>query len=144
MVRPLAARRGIRVVATVGTDVTITGNRDRLNEAFLNIMENGLKYNRENGFLNISATADGGNAVVSIKDTGVGIKESDRERIFDRFYRSDTSRSLEGTGLGLSIAKMIIEAHGGCITVESEHGLGSTFTITLSANTPGGEESSRL
>ena len=102
--------------------------------AFLNIIENGLKYNREHGLLEVSAVSNGRNAVVTIRDTGVGIKNEDRERIFDRFYRSDTARNEEGTGLGLSISRTIIEAHGGDIAVESELGKGSTFTVVLPAS----------
>ena len=133
VVRPLAAQRGIRIVTRVGADVTITGDRDRLGEAFLNIMENGLKYNRENGLLDVSSGTDGGNAVVSVRDTGIGIGKADIERVFDRFYRADISRGDEGTGLGLSIARAIIEAHGGEIKLESAEGKGTHCTVVLPA-----------
>jgi signal transduction histidine kinase len=102
-----------------------------LTEVFLNIIENGIKYNRVGGTLEITATKNTDRAEVSIQDTGEGIREGDSEKIFDRFYRADTSRGKEGTGLGLSIAKAIVEAHGGRIKVESEPGKGSCFVLTL-------------
>jgi len=132
--KPVGDQRGIKITATVEPGLKVSGNRDSLTEAFLNIIENGLKYNREHGLLEVSAVSNGRNAVVTIRDTGVGIKNEDRERIFDRFYRSDTARNEEGTGLGLSISRTIIEAHGGDIAVESELGKGSTFTVVLPAS----------
>ena len=131
MVQPFAEKRSIRVVKTLGVDIAIAGNTDNLAEAFLNILENGVKYNNDNGAVEISSTWNGVEAVVSIRDTGVGIRKADQERIFDRFYRADTTRNTDGTGLGLSIAKAIIEAYGGKIALESEPKEGSTFTITL-------------
>jgi signal transduction histidine kinase len=77
---------------------------------------------------------DGGNAVIKVKDTGIGISDQDLPRIFERFYRCDQSRSEAGTGLGLSLARAIARAHGGDITVESRPGEGSTFTATLHAS----------
>ncbi len=133
MVHPLAEKRRVRIVSNLEAAVEIAGNRDSLTEAFLNVIENGVKYNRENGLLEVSAARDGAKAVVEIRDTGVGIQDGEVERIFDRFYRADTPRSGECTGLGLSIAKTIIEAHGGEITVKSEPGKGSTFMIALPA-----------
>ena len=129
--KPVADHRGVQIAATFEAGFKVSGNRESLTETFLNIIENGLKYNRENGLLKVSAVSNGRNAVVTIRDTGFGIKKEDSERIFDRFYRSDTARNEEGTGLGLSIAKAIIEAHGGEIAVESELGEGSTFTVVL-------------
>ena len=134
IMKPVGDQRGIKITATVEPGLKVSGNRDSLTEAFLNIIENGLKYNREHGLLEVSAVSNGRNAVVTIRDTGVGIKNEDRERIFDRFYRSDTARNEEGTGLGLSISRTIIEAHGGDIAVESELGKGSTFTVVLPAS----------
>jgi len=131
MVQPFAEKMSIRVVKTLGVDISIAGNTDNLAEAFLNILENGVKYNNDNGVVEISSTWNGVEAVVSIRDTGVGIRKADQERIFDRFYRADTTRNTDGTGLGLSIAKEIIEAYNGKIALESGPREGSTFTITL-------------
>ncbi len=131
MVRPFAEKRSIRVETMPGDDMAIAGNSESLTEALFNLLENGVKYNRDNGVLEVSTAGDGGQAVVSIRDTGVGIGKADAQRIFDRFYRADAARGADGTGLGLSIAKAVIEAHGGTITLESEPGHGSTFTVTL-------------
>jgi len=131
LMKPLAEKRRITVTANFEDNITVAGNRDSLMEAFLNILENGVKYNRDNGALEVSVSSKGEKAFVSFKDTGTGIKKEDLHRVFDRFYRSDSARSAGGTGLGLSIAKAVIEAHGGEITVESEQGKGSTFTVVL-------------
>ncbi|MDH4231320.1 MAG: ATP-binding protein [Nitrospirota bacterium] len=130
MTKPLAEKRRISVTATLEDDITIAGNRDSLAEAFLNILENGVNYNRDNGALEVSVKRKEEKAFVSFKDTGVGIQRENLRRVFDRFYRADSARS-EGTGLGLSIARSVIEAHGGEITVESEPGKGSIFTVAL-------------
>jgi len=129
--RSLAEKRLISVTETLEDDITVAGNRDSLIEAFLNILENGVKYNRDKGALEVSVNSKGEKTFVSFKDTGAGIKKEDLHRVFDRFYRADSVRSAEGTGLGLSIAKSVIEAHGGEITVESEQSKGSTFTVVL-------------
>ena len=134
IMKPVADQKGVQVTAAFEAGLTVSGNRESITEAFLNLIENGLKYNRDSGILRVSAVSKGREAVVTIRDTGVGIKNEDRERIFDRFYRSDTARNEEGTGLGLSISRTIIEAHGGDIAVESELGKGSTFTVVLPAS----------
>lgn len=133
MVHPFVENRAIRVEAQLGDDLTIAGDAGSLTEALLNILENGVKYNRDHGLLAVSTARSGADAVVTIRDTGVGIGTADAQRIFDRFYRADAARSADGSGLGLSIAKAVIEAHGGRISLESEPGQGSTFTVTLSA-----------
>ena len=94
-------------------------------------MENAIQYSRPGGTIEIAVRADDREAVVTVADTGVGIPTRDRDRIFERFYRVDRARSREtgGTGLGLSIVKHVVENHGGNVTVESELGRGSTFTV---------------
>ena len=131
MVHPFLKQKSLELLTRLGDDVTIAGNLDSLTEAIFNILENGVKYNRDNGVLEVSTASSGGEVIVSIRDTGFGIASRDAERIFDRFYRADAERNAEGTGLGLSIAKAIIEAHGGRISVESELGQGSTFKVVL-------------
>lgn len=131
MTLPLAQKKAITIKTSFDGDINIPGDKDRLIEAFLNITENAVNYNRENGVVEISAGEKDSKAKILISDTGSGIKANDLERIFERFYRSDTSRNTEGTGLGLSITRAIIEMHGGTIEIESESGKGSCFTITL-------------
>lgn len=106
---------------------------DRIWEAIYNITDNAIKYTRENGTVKISLKDDSNEIAVSISDSGVGIPEEERDKIFDRFYRIDDSRARDtgGTGLGLAIAKEAVLLHGGRIEVgESEYG-GSEFTVYL-------------
>jgi hypothetical protein len=127
----LAKEKQVKIINKIPEDIHILGDRDMLSEVFLNIIENGIKYNRAGGTVEITATKNTDSADVSIQDTGEGIREGDSEKIFNRFYRADTSRSKEGTGLGLSIAMAIIEAHGGRIQVKSGLDSGSCFILTL-------------
>lgn len=127
----LAERKHVTVNASIESGINIFGDKGRLTEAFLNIIQNGIIYSKENGSVNISAARASNYIITSIEDTGVGIKEDELDKIFERFYRSDASRSSEGTGLGLSIAKAIIQAHRGSISVRSEIGKGSCFSIIL-------------
>jgi two-component system phosphate regulon sensor histidine kinase PhoR len=131
MAQPLAEKRRVRVITNIGSDITIEGDGDRLTEAFLNIIENGVKYGHDSGSVKVLVREDSGKAVVTVRDGGTGIRKEDMERIYDRFFRADSSRDTEGTGLGLSIAKAIIEAHGGQIIIQSEWGKGTTSSVTL-------------
>ena len=102
-------------------------------QVLLNLIENGIKYNKKCGSISISAKEDGNFVRVNVSDTGIGIPEEDLPRIFERFYRVDKARSRElgGTGLGLSIVKHIVQAHNGEVSVVSELEKGSTFSFTL-------------
>lgn len=131
LTKPLADKKLIDIRTSLEEDINIHGDKDRLAEAFLNIIENSVKYNKEHGVVEVSVIKKEGHASISVKDTGMGIKEADLGNIFERFYRADTTRSMEGTGLGLSIAKTIIEMHSGNTKAESELGKGSCFTVTL-------------
>ncbi len=95
-----------------------------------NLISNAIKFTDEGGVF-ISLKADGKNAIVSVSDTGCGIDNETGTRIFDKFYQGDTSRKSQGNGLGLALVKKVIDVLGGEISVESEIGKGSTFTITL-------------
>lgn len=127
----LAEKKQIQIKKHIPGDAPVNGDSDSLTEMFLNLIENAVKYSEEKGSVEISLVSNGHYASVEIRDDGRGIREEELGRIFDRFYRADTSRSSEGTGLGLSIARAIAEIHGGKITVNSEVGKGSSFTIIL-------------
>jgi len=111
------------------------GNGEDLARALGNLVENAVKYTREGGSVRVSASDETQRVVVVIEDNGLGISQEDLPRIFERFYRSDRSRSREmgGTGLGLSIVKHIVQAHGGTVDVNSRLGAGSKFTVSLPA-----------
>jgi signal transduction histidine kinase len=123
-----------KIALEMGTfeEVTVIGDKARLQQLFTNLIDNAIKYTSK-GSIHITVKKDEGAALVKIKDTGIGIPEEERERIFKRFYRVDKSRSREtgGVGLGLSIADWIANAHHGRIEVDSKLNEGSTFTVYL-------------
>jgi two-component system phosphate regulon sensor histidine kinase PhoR len=102
----------------------------RLEQVLVNLIHNAVKFSRPGGEIVLSAEPDDHGVCIAVRDTGVGIPADDLPRIFERFYKSDRSRSGGGTGLGLSIARHVIEAHQGKIWVESVEGQGSTFYFT--------------
>lgn len=131
MTAQLAEERQVAVTAAIDETLVVMGSRVGLSEALLNLIENAVRYNVEKGSVTVFAAREGGKAVITISDTGIGIRESDLARVFERFYRADTVRSMDGTGLGLSIVKSVVEAHGGAITVRSEPDKGCKFTVVL-------------
>ena len=117
----------------------IYADKERIEQVLINIMSNSVKYTPDGGKISVQASKrDDNNIEIVISDNGIGIPKEDVERIFERFYRVEKSRTSEtgGTGLGLAIAKEIINAHAGDITIESELDHGTTVTITLPVNTP--------
>ena len=115
----------------------MVGDRTHLIMAFHNLIENAINYSPVDTKVSVSTTLENGIVTISISDQGIGIPESEIERIFERFYRVDPARSREtgGTGLGLSIVKHIATKHGGEISVWSAENVGSTFSIRLPAQT---------
>jgi len=113
----------------------VMGDRDRLEQVVVNLLDNAIKYTPAGGSVSISAVDLGGEVRVDVSDTGIGIPEDDISRIFERFYRVDKARSraLGGTGLGLAIVKHIIQGHNGRLEVRSRLGRGSTFSIFMAA-----------
>ena len=111
----------------------VRGDRDRLKQLFLNLIENAIKYTPALGSVRVGVANRGGEAVVEIHDTGVGISADDLPRVFERFYRADPARSRDpgGSGLGLSIAQWIAREHGGSIHIASRVGVGTTVTVRL-------------
>ena len=130
--RILAEQKGIHLQMDRIQEVTIMGDKVRLQQLFTNLIDNAIKYTFE-GSIRITVEKDQQNAVVHVMDTGIGIAQGEKEKIFKRFYRVDKSRSQEsgGVGLGLSIAEWIVHAHRGRIEVESELNRGSTLTVHL-------------
>ncbi len=109
----------------------ITGDETLLIRMVNNLVSNAIRYNRPGGSAEVSLRKRGKYAVLTVRDTGIGIRREDLGQIFNRFYRADRSRSSEGTGLGLSMAAWIARVHGGSIRAESVYGEGSVFTAEL-------------
>jgi len=111
----------------------VFGNTESLEQVFLNLIDNGIRYNKDGGTLSIRTTIENGYVIVEISDTGIGIPKDKLPFIFEQFYqvKGDKSQKTYGTGLGLSIVKKIVEAHSGIIKVTSEPGKGSTFKVFL-------------
>jgi two-component system OmpR family sensor kinase len=125
--------RGIKVTLGAEDQAIIIGDRDRLKQVLLNLVDNAIKYTPQGGEVTLSLTKDSTWVKIAVQDTGIGIAPDHIPNLFDRFYRVDKARSRDagGSGLGLAIAKSVVEAHNGKITVESEVGKGSTFTVWL-------------
>ncbi|MEK7773652.1 MAG: ATP-binding protein [Deltaproteobacteria bacterium] len=134
IIEPSAERRSV-VISLNAAPVVVKADREGLIQVFTNIVENAIKYNVENGRIDIGITESNGVAEVRVRDTGIGMPAGEIDKIFDRFYRVDASRNVTvGSGLGLSIVRSIIEAHGGRVEVKSEPGKGSVFTVYLPVN----------
>jgi two-component system, OmpR family, phosphate regulon sensor histidine kinase PhoR len=105
----------------------------RIAQLLGNLISNAVKFTPEGGRIDVSLGTEGDHALLAVADTGLGIPAADRERIFERFFRSAsaTRQVIPGTGLGLTITRAIVDAHNGTITVDSQEGKGSTFTVRL-------------
>ena len=133
---PTANRENVKLTLSPRTaveDITIVGDQDRLNQVIINLVENAIKYNRPGGRVDVGYAKLGHSIKIHVSDTGNGIESEHISRLFERFYRVDKerSRAVGGTGLGLAIVKHIVEAHKSKIEVESEVGVGSTFSFCL-------------
>jgi two-component system phosphate regulon sensor histidine kinase PhoR len=129
-----AAMRKVHLEWGTVEDLQVMGNKIKLEQAFVNLLDNAVKFNRGGGEVWVEAgRSPGGRVAISIADSGIGIPSEDLPRIFERFYRVDKARSREvgGTGLGLSIVKHVIEQMQGSVSVESQLNKGSRFTVVL-------------
>jgi two-component system phosphate regulon sensor histidine kinase PhoR len=129
-----AESKGLRIRVEVPAGLpAVRGDAVQLGEVLQNLVDNALQYTPPGGRIDVTAYSNGQEVIFTVADTGIGIPETDLERIFERFYRVDTARSHEagGTGLGLSIARHIVDAHGGRIWVESAVGQGSRFRFSI-------------
>lgn len=131
---PLINDKGHNVVVDADPDLRPAAvDADRMTQILTNLVSNAVKYTPSGGTIRISLHNDADTVVASVRDTGVGLDENDLHQIFTRFFRSRnrTTREVPGTGLGLSITRMLVEMHGGTITIQSAPGEGSTFTVTM-------------
>jgi heavy metal sensor kinase len=132
-----AEDKGLTLVCSADQNTGLYGDLRLIQRMIANLLDNAIKYTPASGRIDVKATAGVDRSVhITVQDTGPGISARDRAHIFERFYRCDPSRSQPGTGLGLSFARAVARAHNGEITVASTPGEGSTFTVTLSQNTP--------
>lgn len=133
MLEEVAARKDVKIHWNIDNSAKMQVNKDRIKQLLINIIDNAVKYNYENGeiFVNVARSVSG--IEIRIKDTGIGIAEENLTRIFERFYRVDKgrSRSMGGTGLGLSIVKHIVNLYNGTIKINSTVGKGTEFIINL-------------
>ena len=140
------AVKGLQVIAdnnnvdldlNIGNDVALYVDELKLSIAVVNLVENAIKYTDSGGHVLVSVFSKGSQAFVEVKDNGPGIPKDELERIFERFYRVDKARARKtgGTGLGLHISQRIVRLHGGEITVASDYGKGSTFTLMVPIKT---------
>jgi two-component system sensor histidine kinase SenX3 len=128
-----AESKNIQIVIGGRADAKVYGDQDLLVTALRNLIDNAIRYSPENTRVGIGVRSKEGLVSVSVTDQGEGLSPEDQERVFERFYRVDAARSRHtgGTGLGLSIVKHVVSNHGGEVTLWSQPGQGSTFTLRL-------------
>jgi signal transduction histidine kinase len=133
LVRERAGRHGIALHVTTDERVgQVRADERKIRQVILNLLSNAIKFTPEGGRIDVRAGPGDGIVEVSVSDTGVGIAPEDQEAIFEEFRQVGTAaQKVEGTGLGLALSRKFIELHGGRIWVESEVGVGSTFTFTI-------------
>jgi two-component system, sensor histidine kinase and response regulator len=131
--RPQAERKHISLILSTAPVPQFSMDPVRIAQLLGNLVSNAIKFTPPGGKVEVRLGPDGDQAVLAVADTGIGIPAADREAVFERFFRTEaaTRRAIQGTGLGLTVTKAIVEAHQGSITVTSEEGHGSTFTVFL-------------
>jgi heavy metal sensor kinase len=130
-VNVLAKERGITMKSSGASDILIRGDEELLRRLMLNLLQNAVQHSPTHGVVSVDVRPNGSRVSVRVSDSGAGIPEADRARIFDRFVQLDPSRRAEGAGLGLPIARWIAEAHDGSLSLESTGPAGSTFCVVL-------------
>lgn len=127
----LATPKNITIKSRISPNIQVFGKPDKLGQAILNLLDNSIKYTKNNGQIYLNLSVHNNQAIIQIKDNGAGIGESDLPRIFERFYRGSKTNKTLGSGLGLAISTSIIHAHHGEIAVKSDVGKGTVFTVSL-------------
>jgi signal transduction histidine kinase len=132
LVRERAARQRLSVTVKISDGVgDVWADEVKLKQVVVNLLTNAVKFTPVGGSVDVDARVVGEEAIVSVRDTGVGIAAEDQERIFEAFQRGDRRASVEGTGLGLTLSKRFVELHGGRMWVQSAVGEGSTFGFAI-------------
>ena len=131
--RPLAEEKDITLTLATSPLPLLAGDRARLAQLLDNLVSNAIKFTPEGGRVDVRASSARGNAVLEVRDTGMGISADEQEQVFERFFRTSraTEQAIQGTGLGLAISKAIVHAHGGRITLASNEGEGATFRVVI-------------
>ncbi len=129
-----AREKGVSIRLDAGGTVYMNGDELLLRELLFNLTQNAIRHTPSGGEVTLGLSVKGGGIELFVADTGIGIPSDEKDRIFDRFYQIDRSRSNKGRGLGLSICKSVVEAHFGTIQVESTLGRGSRFTVSFSSS----------
>ena len=124
-------RKGLQIEASLDEAVAVTADRELLSLVWNNLISNAVKFTEPGGTISLSLKAEGEFAIVRVSDTGCGISSEVGKHIFEKFYQGDTSHAAQGNGLGLALVKRVIDIVGGDISVSSEVGKGSTFTVKL-------------
>jgi signal transduction histidine kinase len=130
----LAADRHISVRSSIADDVSVIGDEQLLRRLIVNLLQNAVQHTPAGGSVSLDVQADARDVRIRVTDSGPGIADDDRARIFERFVQLDASRRSSGAGLGLTIARWIAEAHGGTLNVESTSPQGSTFCLALAVS----------
>jgi signal transduction histidine kinase len=130
--RATTEEKGLSFEVDIEEGLTVRADGDRLAQAFSNLISNAVKYTEE-GSVMVRAGKEDRKAMIEVEDTGIGMSQEEIEQLFTRFFQADGTyiRRAGGTGLGLFLAKAIVDRHGGKISVKSEPGMGSTFTVIL-------------
>jgi two-component system phosphate regulon sensor histidine kinase PhoR len=136
--RLFADRQGVELAVDAAPDIPhVRGDEDRLGQVLVNLLHNAVKFSPDGGPVSVTVRHDDGQVITSVRDRGIGIPRAAQARVFERFYKVDRARARGGgTGLGLAIARHVVEGHGGRIWVESEDGVGSTFSFAIPIEEP--------
>jgi signal transduction histidine kinase len=127
----VAEEKGVAIRADAPPDLCLTADHNRMRQVLANLLDNGIKYTPRGGSVILRAFERGGQAVIIVEDTGIGIPPEEASKIWERLYRVDKSRSQRGLGLGLSLVRAVVRAHEGSVEVSSSPGVGSSFTLSF-------------
>ena len=127
----LTLQKNLKIVSNIENNIEVLGQEDKLMRAFLNVIDNAVKFTPANGTITLSLKKEGASAIFSVKDTGIGISKKDLPNVFNRFYRGTGTEKTLGSGLGLSIAQALVNAHQGKIMVKSKPGNGTSVSVEL-------------